>query len=294
MDKIILIIVLVLLCIVLIAALKKKNIIDIFHAISKKKIPKINFDLAGTKQARGKTIVLPDLFMYQLNGDGTYSDMFEIYKRDMVKNGQLVGVSISHPGADSDGIILSGRQAKRGSFDENDPATRAALTVPTRAVVIGYDDNGLYGEVTNQKARVYSAYVEGDKTHTKYIPLGETFDIEDGSYLLIGEQWLYFELPKPVQFPGMTSASNTRADDDIVSPPVPPNAGQAPHTGMHNRKSKDTGAAKTRVSPVTNASPQPAARPAATRPVAKTAKRSGDDSASEDKENIRYRFPLEE
>ena len=271
MDKIILIIVLVLLCSVLIAALKKKNIIEFIRSITAKKIPKIKFDHRGTKQARGHTIILPDLFMYQLNADGTYSHVFELFKTDMIKNDQLVGIPISRPGADCEEILLCGKQTSSGEFDKNDPATYAALTVPTRAVVIGYDDNGIYGEVTNQKARVYAAYLKEGKIHTEYIAYGETFDIEDGSYLLIGEQWLYFKMSKPVQFPGMISVDAANAADTAPDPPVPANARKESRIGMHKRKTK-------------------AERGAATKVMAP----SVGQAVPENNSNSRYRFPLEE
>lgn len=232
MDKIILIIVLAVLCIVLFAALKKKNIIDVLRS-GPKKIPKITFDINKKPENNGSTIIIPNLYLYQLNENGTYSAEFGLY-RSLMKDetGEMVGIPISHPGANCKGITLRGKTTAKGQFDEKDPATYQALTVPTRAVVVGYDDDGFYGEVTSDKTRVYTAYQEGGKTYTEYVPYGKTFDINDGTYLLIGYQWLYFKLPEPLPIPG---APDT-AGSGFSNAPVPPKVEPAQHVGMNRRK----------------------------------------------------------
>ena len=217
MDKIVVVVILVVLAIVLSAAISRKSVAKFIKDLNVKKhipIAKISDGFhTGTKKRSG-TILVPDLELYQLNADGTIFHKHSIAKRDVYdEKGTMIGLAISHPGADCDGIVLYGKKKKDGTFDDKDPGTYAALTVNTGALRIGHDSRGFYGEVTNSNARVYIA-TEDKKT--KALLYGEQFDIVDSTYILVGNQWLYFSTPSLPAFPGAKIAGR-HSDSEVVA-----------------------------------------------------------------------------
>ena len=150
----------------------------------------------------------------------------------------MVGISISHPGADTDGIVLHGKKRKDNTYDEKDPSTYTALTVNTDAVRIGCDDKGFYGEVTNKRATVYVGTNEKDMKEIKY---GQTFDIKDGTYLLIGRQWLYFSKPQILGFPGANKVNTKdKPQGTIVIPTFKDVANKGMKPRQANAKQDDS------------------------------------------------------
>ena len=240
MDKIIVIVVLIVLAIVLAAAISKKSVFKFIKDLNaKRRIPNVRLgDIPSEENDFDKksgTILVADLEMHQLNADGSSFYKHSITKKDMQNSeGEMVGLSISHPGANSDGLILFGKKRKDGSYDDKDASTYAALTVNTEAVRIGYDANGFYGEVTNVNARVYEI-VEEKKT--KLVQYGETFNISDKTYLLIGNQWLYFTAPSLPAFPGARIAGQFTTENHANNgtPEVPTVKVQEP-AGMKKRE----------------------------------------------------------
>lgn len=201
MDKIIFVIVLAVLAAVLVAAIKKESISEFLVNLGRKwKKPTLPKSIKIEDAPGTETILLPDLELHQLTDDGTSVYKHSIRRRDMCnKEGEMIGLAISHPGADHEGLHLHGEKKKDGSYDTKDPGTYAALTVNSGAIKIGYDEYGFYGQVTNQNARVYE--VTSDK-QTKIVPCGGQFNIVNGTYVLIGKQWLYFATPDLPEFPG--------------------------------------------------------------------------------------------
>lgn len=212
MDNVILIVVLVSLAIVLAAASNKEGIFGIAENYKKRKnIPTaILPEKQSSRKKEGGTIILPDLELHQLNDDNSVFFTHEISKHDMFdEDGDMVGMPVSHPGSDCDGLILFGKKKKDGSYDEKDPSTYAALTVNTRAISIGYDEQGFYGEVTNPNARVYKVV----ENKTQAVPYREFFEIADGTYILVGLQWLCFTTPVLPEFPGKKVADRQNGND---------------------------------------------------------------------------------
>ena len=224
MGKITTILIMVILIVVIAAAVNKKGVFEYLNQwIKKPPIPdtgRLKNQLSNKQSDIGQTIHPPELGIIQLNADGT--SFFEQYvtKKDMRdKNDVMVGLSISRPGVDCDGIRLHGKRKKDGTFDEDDPSTYAALTVNAKAVCIGYDEAGFYGEVTNPNASVYE--VVGNKK-TKPVAYGGHFDINDGTCILIGRQWIRFKIPSLPEFPGAKIAGGGRvnATDTASEAPV--------------------------------------------------------------------------
>ena len=238
MDKITIIVVLIVLAIVLAAAISRKSVFKFIKDLElKRHVPNVKLGSVSAEEKhtdkRFGTILVADLEMYQLNSDGSSFYKHSITKKDMQNSqGEMVGLSISHPGAQSEGLILFGKKRKDGSYDDKDSGTYAALTVNTDSVRIGYDEKGFYGEVTNVNARVYEVI----EKKTKLVPYGATFNISDKTYLLIGNQWLYFTAPSIPAFPGARIAGQFTSEDgfDDSSSIIPTFREQEP-AGMKKR-----------------------------------------------------------
>ena len=237
MDQFTFIIVLVLLIFVVVCAIRGKSIVNYFKRFKIKlsgvKIPKIDADIGNNGNGDDicrTTIIPPLMFMHQLDRKGKSIYTHTIQHKMIYDEGEMVGVTVSHPGAKSDGLLLYGKTKKNGTIDDKDPDTYTALTVNTDAVIIGMDNKGLYGEVSNPYARVYK--LSKDKKRV-LVPYEATFDIEDGTYICIGNQWLYFAEPDFPVFPGDTdSTADVRDDIDFDTPPAP--AGKS-RRGMRKR-----------------------------------------------------------
>lgn len=221
MEKLILITVLVAVAIVLVFAIKGKK----FKNISIPEIP----DIKNLKHITGiiswpksngltgdndNTVILPALHMHQLapNKKNSLYYTHDITLDQMYSGDKMVGVSVSHPGANSNGIKLHGKRKKDGSYDKHDKATYAALTVNTNAIKIGTDEDGFYGWVTNRNAKVY---IVNENNKTVAIQYDKTFDIKDKTCILIGHQWLYFTFPQIPSFPGMPIGDDESDFDTI-------------------------------------------------------------------------------
>lgn len=159
------------------------------------------------------TIATGDLIVKQLLPNG------QVYKEHCLMENQIVlnGVSVSHPGAVTEGLCLCGVENEFHQFDmrEGSP-TYIAMTVPTDAIYIGKDADGYYAEVTTDKAIVYAVNEKTGKYEP--VPYEEFISITDGTSILIGKQWLSFAIPT-VNFPGLRSSRST-ADGEIVPPTV--------------------------------------------------------------------------
>lgn len=132
----------------------------------------------------------------------------------------LNGVSVSHPGAVTEGLCLTGVENEFHQFDMSEGSpTYIAMTVPTDAIFIWKDADGYYAEVTTDKAIVYAI----NEATGKYepVPYEELISITDGTSILIGKQWLSFAIPT-VNFPGLRSSRSTasNAAGEIVPPTV--------------------------------------------------------------------------
>lgn len=254
MEKIILIAVLLALAVVLGAALCGKNIVDFLRGAKLKDIKIPNVKIADKNRfvagfnGSGDTLVPTALYMYQLNKDGSCFYRHDIsYKQMSDAEGNMVGISVSHPGAKSDGILLHGETDRLGRYKQNHESTYAALTVNTDAFYIGNDEKGFYGEVTNAKAKVYTV---DENSKLQLIPYGKTFNIEHKTYILVGHQWLYFEIPELPVFPSFSSSSygDTVFYGAVTTADVPgftgkPEHGMGKRNGAHKQK-KDTPAVK--------------------------------------------------
>ena len=164
------------------------------------------------------TIATGDLVVKQLLPNG------KVYKEHSLMENQIVpdGVSVSHPGAVTEGLCLTGVENEFHQFDMSEgSATYIAMTVPTDAIFIGKDADGYYAEVTTKKAIVYAI----NEATGKYepVPYKEFISITDGTSIRIGKQWLSFAIPT-VNFPGLRSSRST-ADGEIVPPTV--NSGES-------------------------------------------------------------------
>lgn len=159
------------------------------------------------------TIATGDLIVKQLLPNG------QVYKEHCLMENQIVlnGVSVSHPGAVTEGLCLCGVENEFHQFDmrEGSP-TYIAMTVPTDAIYIGKDADGYYAEVTTDKAIVYAVNEKTGKYEP--VPYEEFISITDGTSILIGKQWLSFAIPT-VNFPGLRSSRSTAAGE-IVPPTV--------------------------------------------------------------------------
>lgn len=162
------------------------------------------------------TIATGDLIVKQLLPNG------QVYKEHCLMENQIVpnGVSVSHPGAVTEGLCLTGVENEFHQFDMSEgSATYIAMTVPTDAIYIGKDADGYYAEVTTKKAIVYAI----NEATGKYepVPNKEFIPITDGTSIRIGKQWLSFAIPT-VNFPGLRSSRSTtaNADEEIVPPTV--------------------------------------------------------------------------
>lgn len=164
------------------------------------------------------TIATGDLIVKQLLPNG------QVYKEHCLMENQIVlnGVSVSHPGAVTEGLCLCGVENEFHQFDmrEGSP-TYIAMTVPTDAIYIGKDADGYYAEVTTDKAIVYAVNEKTGKYEP--VPYEEFISITDGTSIRIGKQWLSFAIPT-VNFPGLRSSRST-ADGEIVPPAV--NSGES-------------------------------------------------------------------
>lgn len=159
------------------------------------------------------TIATGDLIVKQLLPNG------QVYKEHCLMENQIVlnGVSVSHPGAVTEGLCLCGVENEFHQFDMREgSATYIAMTVPTDAIYIGKDADGYYAEVTTKKAIVYAV----NEATGKYepVPYEEFIPITDGTSIRIGKQWLSFAIPT-VNFPGLRSSRSTAAGE-IVPPTV--------------------------------------------------------------------------
>ena len=87
------------------------------------------------------TIATGDLVVKQLLPNG------KVYKEHSLMENQIVpdGVSVSHPGAVTEGLCLTGVENEFHQFDMSEgSATYIAMTVPTDAIFIGKDADGYY------------------------------------------------------------------------------------------------------------------------------------------------------
>lgn len=159
------------------------------------------------------TIATGDLIVKQLLPNG------QVYKEHCLMENQIVlnGVSVSHPGAVTEGLCLTGVENEFHQFDmrEGSP-TYIAMTVPTDAIFIWKDADGYYAQVTTDKAIVYAVNEKTGKYEP--VPYEELISITDGTSILIGKQWLSFAIPT-VNFPGLRSSRSTAAGE-IVPPTV--------------------------------------------------------------------------
>lgn len=159
------------------------------------------------------TIATGDLIVKQLLPNG------QVYKEHCLMENQIVlnGVSVSHPGAVTEGLCLCGVENEFHQFDmrEGSP-TYIAMTVPTDAIFIWKDADGYYAQVTTDKAIVYAVNEKTGKYEP--VPYEELISITDGTSILIGKQWLSFAIPT-VNFPGLRSSRST-AGGEIVPPTV--------------------------------------------------------------------------
>jgi hypothetical protein len=245
------------------------------------KIPNFNIDKNADKRegTDKSTIILPLMFMHQLDrkGKSVYTHAIE-HKMIFDDEGEMLGVTVSHPGAKSDGILLYGKTRKNGTIDDKDPDTYAALTVNTDAIIIGMDEKGMYGEVYSPHARVYK--LSKDKKR-ELIPYGSTFSIEDGTYICIGNQWLYFEEPEIPKFPFDITGED--AVSDVIDFDTPPVAAGKSKRGMRKRGSEAEPVAK---APCGAAEPEDAHTP--------TARYDHRAVKPEGAKKLSYRFPMDE
>lgn len=207
MEKLTLIIVLVAIAFILVAAMRGKNILEFIRNARQKLRGRLTFKFASPPEEAIKdktskaydenmpidavhTITMAALYMYELDSMGESIYRHDIKLKDLTDdNGNMVGVSVSRPCANVDGIKLCGKPNKDGLFNKKDPS----LTVNTEAIAIGRDEKGFYGKVTHPESQVY--IVDANKKMV-IVPFGKSFPIEDGTYVLVGYQWLYFTLPK--------------------------------------------------------------------------------------------------
>lgn len=284
MDQFTVIISLILLIFVVVCAIRGKSIINYFNRIKIKlsgvKIPKINEDIcnSGKDNPSDTTIIPPLMFMHQLDRKGKSIYTHTIDYKMIYDGDEMVGVTVSHPGAKSDGVLLYGKTKKNGVIDDKDPDTYTALTVNTDAIIIGEDKDGVYGEVYNPHARVYK--LSKDKKRVT-VPYGATFAIEDGTYICIGNQWLYFAEPDLPVFPGGTDGTDVVKEDiDFDTPPVPAVKSKR---GMRKRGNE-----------AVVADEAPEGNPRRKEPHAPTARFDHRETKPEGEKKLSYRFPLDE
>ena len=199
MSKVIAILVLTVLSLVLAASIFGVDLSEVMRKMSSNKrkptkdLPTVN--LEGYRS----TITFADLKCMQLRDDGSVFFEHEINESDMYNQNEMVGIALSHPDANSDGIKLHAKK-RNGKYDMSDSCTYNSFTVNTEAIRIGVDDTGYYGVVTNPKAKVYTGTNENDIVEVKF---EDTFEIKNGTYVLIGYQWLYFKkVDIKATFPG--------------------------------------------------------------------------------------------
>lgn len=226
MDKIIIILVLAALAAVLVAAINKKSIVGFgkdliaFFGKGKTKTPPPPSRTPAEEEMTVQdpaspfgTRFITDLEIHQLNEDGTVFYLHRVSKREMRDaSGVMVGLAISHPGSTCPGLILHGKKVD-GNFDMTDPATKAAMTVNSQAVQLGFDEKGFYGVVTNEDARVY-VLEDGKTEKLQYDDCFHIGDIGSEKCVLIGDLWLRFVVPEPPRFPGAKVAhAHPRAEE---------------------------------------------------------------------------------
>lgn len=211
MGKVVLIIVLGIIAVVLVATICGKNPMDVFKGLVGKLVRKNDEgdytvippepDKTQLGNGSGNTIIVPVIKMVQVGTDGNVYYTHEISNNDFYdEKDNYVGIPISHPGADCDGIKLKGTVNKRGQYDIKDKDTYNALTVNSYAITLGSDDDGFYGQVTNPKSTVYVVDENKQKVKLSY---GDQFEVNDGTYVLVNYQWLYFCFPEIPSMPGM-------------------------------------------------------------------------------------------
>lgn len=209
MDKLILLVVLVTIAICIALAIKGKTLPDFFSELPKPPVNPSKFVVPNG------TVVVPDMYMRQLNQDGTTIHAFELTRRMMHDGQDMVGVTVSHPGAKSNGIILKPQNRYNHKKD-------VSMTVNTDAIRIGYDAKGFFGEVSNPNARVYVSK-EGQKP--VLLKYNAQFEIQDDTYVLIGNQWLQFSFPRVPSIDAFNNGdkSNNPAvnHDDDTEPDLP-------------------------------------------------------------------------
>lgn len=206
MDKIILLVVLATIAICIALAIKGKTLPDFFSELPKPPVNPSKFVVPNG------TVVVPDMYMCQLDQDGNTIHAFELNRRMMHDGQDMVGITVSHPGAKSNGIILKPQNRYNQKKD-------VSMTVNTDAIRIGYDSKGFFGEVSNPNARVYVSK-EGKKP--VLIKYNSQFEIQDNTYVLIGNQWLQFS------FPGLPSIDAFNKGDKSNNPTVNRNDDTAP------------------------------------------------------------------
>ncbi len=231
MEHITIITLAAILSLVAIAALKGKSIIallsPVFAKFSKEEKKEPPEPVEDKKNPKKEPITLSPTILkgYVLNSDGTAAQSFNICDNNIYdEHGNNVGFTISRP-SETVGIkegehrlFLDAPRDKKGNFNFNDPATRRSFTVHTDAVTIGQDENGFYGTVSNPKVK--SIYVVNNKNEPKIkVKYGDTFDVNHGTYILVGSQWIYFEIPDDVSFVEFNLGSSATEGSDTNDMP---------------------------------------------------------------------------
>lgn len=183
MTQIITVVVIVLLILVVAYAIRGKSIFTDINRVKEK----INKGKPGNVPPKTKlpyTDQVALLYMHQLDKHGKSIYVHEIDYGMIVKDDEMVGVTVSRPNADSDGIRLYARKN-----ETKDPA----FTVNSDAVYIAMDDVGFYLQTCNPRARVFKL---GKNKELINVPNGCSVAITDGTRIRIGAQWLLFKEPE--------------------------------------------------------------------------------------------------
>lgn len=205
MTQIITVVVIVLLILVVAYAIRGKSIFTDINRVKEK----INKDKPGNvppetdppnDDDRTKQVAL--LYMHQFDKSGKSIYVHKIDYGKIFKDGEMVGVTVSRPNADSDGIRLYAR-----TYDENDPA----FSVNKDALYIAMDDKGFYLQTCNPRARVFKL---GENNELINVPYECSCSITDGTKICVGEQWLLFKKPI-VKVPGDAYNSADSSDKTV-------------------------------------------------------------------------------
>lgn len=181
-------------------------IIVVYWLCTSKKFTQRSTDSENTtrnKNNRSKEIstgFVPILIIDQITQKGMVLDSFEI------QNIPESGITISRPGAEEGDIFLSDK-------------SKDASSIGTEGIIIGKDDQGIFGKVYENGHKKNKLYIY-EKATNEMIETKQ-FDISNGTVICMGSQWLKFRIPSMQDvpfFPDESDRAVPKRTNDISTP----------------------------------------------------------------------------